>query len=210
LRAPALDLPITSLSPPSSHSLPAEAARAAAIAHALTTIQDVRTDGTGRGPATAAAAAAAAAARAAALAAGEVEVFEDEGGGALAWWKNARCPLTGKPLADLADPVADPVGYVYERSALDEMFRQQAQRAAAAGGAARRGGGASRGAAAAAAGAAADPSIRCPVAGATHVLRPGDLRGVRRELKKAAEAAARAAAQRAGGGGGGVVDLDLA
>ena len=123
---------------------------------------------------------------------------EDAAGGGAAW-KNGRCPLTLKPLAELADPVADGVGYVYERAALEAAFA-----AAAAGPAAGRGGVRSRGAqAAAAAAAAADPSIRCPVVGASHLIRPSDLRSVRREIKREAQAASRR-------GGGEGVDLDLA
>ncbi|KIZ00968.1 hypothetical protein MNEG_6995 [Monoraphidium neglectum] len=43
----------------------------------------------------------------------------DVGGGAL----NATCPISGRNIYDLEDPVEDQVGYVYERSAIEQHIR---------------------------------------------------------------------------------------
>jgi hypothetical protein len=98
---------------------------------------------------------------------------------------------------------------VYERSAVEALL-ERARRPALRG---RGGGGGAQAAAAAAA--SAEPHIRCPVAGATHVLKLSDLRSVRREVKRAAVARAAGGGGGGGGsgcgrGGGGGIDLDLA
>ena len=67
--------------------------------------------------------------------------------------RNTTCPITGKPLLELDDPVEDGMAFVYERWAIAEMLDK------------RRGGG-----------------MPCPVAGTTHTVCMADLKPARAVL----------------------------
>ena len=92
---------------------------------------------------------------------------------------NAKCPLSQRALADLADPVKDKAGYVYDRSAIEQYINAQARR---------------RG----------PDDVRCPVSGTAHVVRIEELapasdllRAVKRQ--RALEERARAGGKGRGG-----------
>ena len=93
---------------------------------------------------------------------------------------NAKCPLSQRALADLADPVKDKAGYVYDRSAIEQYINAQARR---------------RG----------PDDVRCPVSGTAHVVRIEELapasdllRAVKRQ--RALEERARAGGKKGRGG----------
>lgn len=64
--------------------------------------------------------------------------------------RNQRCPISGKDIGDLDDPVRDSKGYIYERIAIEGYLSQGRGR---------------------------HISKRCPVAGANHMVAVADLVG---------------------------------
>ena len=91
---------------------------------------------------------------------------------------NAQCPLSQRALADLADPVKDKAGYVYDRSAIEQYINAQARR---------------RG----------PDDVRCPVSGTAHVVRIEELAPASDLLRAVKRQRALEERARAGGRGGG-------
>ena len=68
-------------------------------------------------------------------------------GSNLGAFPNAKCPITGKSLLDLEDPVEDHKGYVYEKSAMEQFINKSSS-----------------------------GSKKCPAAGTSHQVTLADLR----------------------------------
>ena len=70
--------------------------------------------------------------------------------------RNQRCPISGKDIGDLDDPVRDSKGYIYERIAIEGYLSQGRGR---------------------------HISKRCPVAGANHMVAVADLQSAQMQVR---------------------------
>ena len=153
-------------------------------------------------------------ARPAATAGGTVAVGRPGGGGGhqqalLGGARNARCPLTSKPLAQITDPVEDASGFVYELAAIESYILSETGR---------RVGGRRAGAIPPPGSAVSEypadvverattSGVVAPFAGTSHNVSLGSLEPARRLLWELAAASgrrrARVGGSGVGGGGGG-------
>lgn len=134
--------------------------------------------------------------------------------------RNARCPLTSKPLAEIADPVEDARGFVYERAAVERyILTETAKRFFGGGGRGTRAmpvlpppGSSASAYPADVVQRATDAGVVAPVAGTGHNVSLGALRPARRLLRELAARRARAAGgadEMEGGGAGAGADIEI-
>jgi hypothetical protein len=106
----------------------------------------------------------------------DIEIEGGAGGGA----RNARCPITSRPITELEDPVADALGFVYERAAVEDYIARRLAAPPRAPGRARGPAG----------------TVPCPVANTMHAVSAAELKSARALVAAARRAAAGAGSRR--------------